>query len=231
MVELAKATYTYGAAAEEYVSSKAIFVGDGISFAASNKYQQNKVLNTTPNTFEAWIKVPDVDRPGLIIGNYGGTGSGFNFEINTKRNPRLYWMLGTGDPESIVFDTTLPVGEWIHLVITRDTVSGNAYCYVNGELKGTKSLAGACKSDLPAMKAPLVLGGDLRSGNGQYFKGEIKSVSLYSQCLTAAEIAENYSASKPVDRSSLICYYYLAFASASDDSITDFSGNGYTINK
>ena len=80
-------------------------------------------------------------------------------------------------------------------------------------------------------KAAHALGGDFRSGNTQYFKGSIKSLALYGDCLTAEQVAENYRGYKPTDRSSLICYYYLAFTNASDTSIIDYSGNGYTINK
>ena len=234
-VELAKATYTYGIAAEEYLNTNPSFAGDGISFTASNKYQLNKTIDTTPNTFEAWVKLPadysSSGKPGLIIGNYGGNGSGVNFELTDNRKPRIYWMLGSGSPHSIVFDTSVPVGEWVHVVITRDVASGNAYCYINGVLANTKALNTVSSTDLPTMVTPLVLGGDLRSGNTQYFKGSLKSVSLYNKCLTADQIAENYSKGKPMDRSSLICYYYLAFMSTSDAYITDFSGNGYTITK
>ena len=139
-------------------------------------------------------------------------------------------MLGSGSPHSIVFNTSVPIGEWVHVVITRDVASGKAYCYINGTLMDTQTLNTVSSTDLPTMVTPLVLGGDLRSGNAQYFKGSIKSVSLYSECMTAEQVAENYRGYKPTDRSSLICYYYLAFT-AGDTTITDFSGNGYTINK
>lgn len=231
MVELAKATYTYGAAAEEYMSSGASFAGDGMTFTASKILKQPKGLETTPNTWEAWIYLPEYKR-GVIIGNYGATGAGISFEINASGQPRFYWYLGSGSAESYHFNTIVPLQEWVHVVITRDAVEKKAYCYINGELKDTYTLTGQGLTNLPAMdnKAAHALGGDFRSGNTQYFKGSIKSLALYGDCLTSEQVAENYRGYKPTDRSSLICYYYLAFT-AGDTTITDFSGNGYTINK
>jgi hypothetical protein len=230
-VELAKATYTYGIAAEEYLNTNPSFTGDGLTFTSSN-YKQPKGLETSPNTWEAWVYLPEYKR-GIIFGNYGATGAGISFEINASGQPRFYWYHGSGSAESIYFDTKVPLKEWVHVVITRDASAKQVHCYINGVLKDSKTLSGQGLTDLPAMgdKAAHALGGDFRSGNTYYFKGSLKSLALYRDCLTADQIAENYSNGKPMDRSSLICYYYLAFMSANDAYITDFSGNGYTINK
>ena len=236
MAELAKATYTYGIAAEEYVNTNPSFTGDGLTFTSSN-YKQPKGLETTPNTWEAWVYLPEYKR-GVIIGNYGASGAGVSFEINASGQPRFYWYLGSGSAESYHFNTKVPLKEWVHIAITRDKAAGKAYCYINGVLKDTYTLTGQGLTDLPAMdtKAAHALGGDFRnpgkaSYNEHYFKGSIKSVALYSDCLSASQIAENYKYGKPMDRTSLFCYYYLAFNSASDAYIIDYSGHGYDIKK
>ena len=231
MVELAKATYTYGIAAEEYSNTNPSFNGDSLNFTESKIYKQNKPLEKTPNTVEAWIYLPEIKR-SVIYGNYGGTGAGINFEINANGCPRLYWMTGSGSPNDLTFiNTIVPTKEWVHIVITRDKSTGTAKCYINGVLKETLELNNVGMTDLPTMTTPHAIGADLRSGNTYYFKGSIKSVAVYSDCLTATQIASNYSEQKPTERASLICYYYLAFMADTDTSITDFSGNGYTITK
>ena len=230
MAELAKATYTYGIAAEDYTNTNPSFTGDGMTFTASKIYKQNKPLEETPNTMEAWIYLPEIKR-SVIYGNYGGSGAGINFEINANGCPRLYWMTGSGSPNDLTFSNTfVPAQEWVHVVITRDTSTGNALCYINGALKETKALDSVGMTDLPTMTTPHAIGADLRSGNTYYFRGTIKSIALYSDCLTAAQIADNYSNGKPMNRTSLICYYYLSF-NTGDAYITDFSGHGYNIEK
>ncbi len=235
MAELAKATYTYGIAAEDYLNTNPSFTGDSLTFTSSN-YKQPKGLETTPNTWEAWIYLPEYKR-GVIFGNYGATGAGISFEINASGQPRFYWYLGTGSAESYHFNTKVPLKEWVHVAITRDVSAKKAYCYINGELKDTYTLTGQGLTDLPAMdaKAAHALGGDFRnpgkaSYNEHYFKGSLKSIALYSTCLSADQIANNYRNGKPMDRSSLFCYYYLAF-NTNDAYITDFSGHGYDIKK
>jgi hypothetical protein len=204
--------------------------GWGLNFQADAIYTPVTDIAEAPNTFEALVCFPKdmAERGGVILGNYDKAGC-VSFEVYTKGEPRLYL-----DGTSVVFDqVSLYTGSPVHIAIVRDAANGKAHCYINGVLKGTKTLTGQGLTDLPAMdvKAAHALGGDFRSGNTEYFKGSIKSVALYSDCLTASQIANNYKNGKPMDRSSLICYYYLAFMSANDAYITDFSGNGYTINK
>ena len=140
-------------------------------------------------------------------------------------------MTGTGNPNDLTFsNTVVPTKEWVHVVITRDTSTGNAYCYINGVLTETKALNSVGMTDLPTMITPHAIGADLRGGNAYYFRGTIKSVAVYSGCLTADQIAENYRNGKPMDRSSLFCYYYLTF-NTNDAYIIDYSGHGYDIKK
>ena len=50
--------------------------GQGFTFDAKSLYKPLKKYDTTPNTFEAWIKLPAgyTERAGVILGNYYGPG-------------------------------------------------------------------------------------------------------------------------------------------------------------
>ena len=237
MVELAKATYTYGVAAEDYINSNAAFAGE-ITYDNTHIHNLAKPYAATPNTFEAWIYLPEIKR-SVILGNYGGTGSSADFEINANGNPRVYWATKQKDSdgndipatEFCFTNVTVPTNEWVHVVITRDTSAKKISCYINGELKQEKSIEGnvSAMTDIATMQAAPGLGADNRGSGTPFFKGDIKTAAIYSTCLTAKQIKDNYDASKPTVKDGLICYFHLALVSADDTIIKDLSGNGYDI--
>jgi hypothetical protein len=79
---------------------------------------------------------------------------------------------------------TLSSGTWNHVVLTR--VGGTAYCYLNGELKGSKSGFTNSLSPQP-----------LNIGNGysnEYTAKAISSVKIYNIGLNSQQIKQNFNA-------------------------------------
>lgn len=144
-------------------------------------------LSSAPLTLEATINVPKSmsSRAGVIVSNYGiDDKNAISLEIYTNGQVRLF-VVNKGLRSDCLFSTDIRSDDKTHIAVT---VTGKtASLYVNGKLAESKSLA----SSLPDISNNFVIGGDNRSGNAQYFKGTIYSVSLFKDVRTADEIAKD----------------------------------------
>ena len=163
-------------------SSPSINVGAGVGF-----------------TLEAWINPADLShlRP-IAEWNSGAIGAAFWTGVDTA---------AAGDGERSLFgnliDTSgishqirtpkhvVVTGEWQHVAITYDKVSGASAIYYNGLVVAATNLG---------TFTPLTTGA-LNFGNrpsgpfaGIYWKGGMDEVSLYGRSLAAAEVQEIYNA-------------------------------------
>ena len=198
----------------------------GMYFTVDGLYSTDGPYSVMPKTFEAWVKVPKGynDRGGVIIGNFEGSQACVNFEINTRGTPRIYYMSKTGAVAEQVFAADVRTGDWAHLTIVNDSDNGTLLCYINGALVQTVNKK--IISDLPTVD--FCLGGDLRSGNAQYFKGKIASVALFSDVRSAEEIAADMSDfNKSADN--LIAYYDLEGKQGAK-KIEDETANDFDLN-
>ena len=200
-------------------------------FSSNPIYKTSKAFSEYPLTYEATVKLPAgySQRPGVIAGNYKDDITNcISFEVQTNGNPRIFVRYGSagGQNISILFNNVnICTGEWVHVAIAIDRTNSKVLCYINGELKQTIS-----NITYPAFNItnPLCLGADLRNGNAQYFKGNIKNVALYSDVRTASEISSDYT-SGSLDDDGLICAYEISGAQNGENpsKIEDISGNGY----
>ena len=198
--------------------------GDGLTFKEDGIYKVIEAYEESPNTFEAWIKVGTnvTGRAGVIIGNYGHGTPNVSFEIHSNGAPRLFITDENNNNSDYIFkNVRVNTGQWIHLSIVRDATDKKVYCYVNGELKETKT---DNYTGNPEVVRSMCVGGDLRTGNAQYFKGEIRSVAVYSNARTASEIATDKT---EYGTDELIALYDLT--SVRNGRIADVSGNNYDV--
>ncbi|MBQ9084730.1 MAG: metallophosphoesterase, partial [Clostridia bacterium] len=211
----------------------------GMSFdnSVSSIYKTEQLLTRAPHTFEVWIKVAVGEtgsgsgRVGNIFNNFLGTGnSAICFDIQTNGNPRLYWGYSTSSQANIKFDQVdVRTGEWLHLAVVLDASALKLHCYINGELKQTKTApADYAERDLATL---FCLGRDNRSAaasQSYYFHGSMAGFSAYADALDAAAIAEIYAKGPAYGNSSIICAYDL-ITPPTGGSIKDASGNGNTL--
>ena len=214
------------------VSAKSEFKDSaGMTFNENDKYSVSKSFEVPPLSVETWVCLPkDAGRAGVVIGNYAGSAACVNFEITTNGRPRMYVVEYTSG-EKVIHDVTFKnvdvrKGEPVHVAVTHDAARGETYCYVNGELKQT--ISGALNITNEVLKNAFALGGDLRSGNAQYFKGSIDTVAVYSDARSAEEIKAAMNNVDTADEA-LIAYYETD--SLSSYTIRDKSGNGYDIKR
>ena len=157
----------------------------GSDFTADSSISAGNIANA-PHTIEALIRVPTDfdDRVGVVVGNYdGGSGVQMNLEIYDGGRPRLYIKNGE-NTTWLIFNVDIRSDDPVHLAITID--DGKARLYVNGISRGTYLI----NSALPEGLTNLMIGGDNRVGNIQYFKGEIYSVRIFSDVRTSDEILQ-----------------------------------------
>ena len=163
---------------------------DGKTFSDLEFCAVSRPYTAAPVTFEAWVYVPKSDdtRQGVVVGNYSGTKTAsVNFEITSKGRPRIYVVKPGSDPIDITFyNADVRTGDWAHVAVVYDAANGVASCYINGTLRETSQKAATY--DEAVVETAFVLGGDHRSGNVQYFKSALRSVTMYSDLRTADEI-------------------------------------------
>ncbi len=199
------------------------FYDDNVSYTVSKPYA------SAPLTYEAWVYLPNgyTQRGGVILGNFGGENAQcLSFEIFDKGQPRLYYTDADGTKNSAEFSKiNVCTGKWEHVAITYDAAANSINCYINGVLKQT--LEGFGEIVPAAYETALGFGGDLRSGNQQYFKGALKGVTVYSDIRTAEEIAADMNAVDTND-TALLAHYDLSSVEEGVD-IKDGSANGYDV--
>ncbi len=200
---------------------------EGLAFDAAMQYQTAEDGYTdAPYTYAAWIYMPKTvaDRGGVVIGNYQSGGMPcVSIEIHAGGVPRFYHIDLNNNTTDLMFDADVRVGDWVHLAFTvsdGDVVT----CYINGEAVGEKPFG---EFETLATESSIGIGGDLRSGNGQYFKGRIREIVLYEDVLTAEEIADVYKNGAAAPGKTMVAHYDLTNAEVGKD-IPDLSGNNYT---
>ena len=202
---------------------------NGLSFLQNQHYMIPKHLSATPLSIEAEIKLdPSFSgRAGAIFGNYYGIRQDWLLEIYENGVPRFYYVDASGNIVDIKFnDVDVRTGEFVHIALTFDIERGLITFYMNGEAKQTAE----CKIDLAPdiTRYQFVVGGDNRSNNGIYFRGEIRSIAAYSDVRTAAEIARAAERGTNLYADDLILAYLLNKNSHGTD-IIDVSENGYDL--
>lgn len=176
-------TVVYDETLGQYVAS---FDGvdDGYSFGGiTNWYDE---LGTSL-TMEAYVQLKKPASKYVDVFSNQQAG-GFGLEYNASGNLMFYCNVGGtyAKPSAAVAE-----GEWVHLVGTFD--GSTVKLYVNGELVAEEARAGTLQAP-PYSAQFLCVGAD--SGVQQltaFFGGKVASAKLYSEVLTADEIAAAYA--------------------------------------
>lgn len=202
---------------------------NGMSFVQSSHYRIPNRLAKTPLTLEAEIFVPtsQTGRAGAVFGNYYGIRQDWLFEIYENGTPRFYYSDAAGNVRDLRFtEVDVRTGDWAHVALTFDYENKALSLYLNGTLAQTLTIEADLAADITRYQ--FVLGGDNRSNNGIYFKGQIRSVAVYSDVRTAEEIAVSAEKGVNLYADDLLVAYLLNENSAGKE-IVDLAENGYDI--
>ena len=210
----------------------------GRSFTSSDALFVEKNITEVPNTFEAVVYAPtpipnrNDNRAGVIFGNYYNDGACLNFELHQKGAATVYMDQGPDNPYSAKLGDVLNNYGWVHIAMVRELLaSGGAKytLYVDGR-ESAETILAADTADLDMQFAQeyfkFSLGRDSREGNGQYFKGKIKKVALYTDSLSANQILSSYKSGGCESDGNYILKYDMTELESSS-YVRDLSGNGY----
>ena len=215
---------------------------DGLSFTGNEGLHVSKPLTEMPRTYEAVVYLGEdaPEKEGTIFGNYLDLSNPhMNFTLNSNGAPKIYvhdTYVKAERQTSITMSETVKGKGWTHIAITHEKNDGGDIfkCYINGVLSDTKTASYTYDFDADAMEkiqfvSSFYVGQDYRpASNEYYFKGNIKDVAIYSDVLTAEQIADSYKNGVNTAEDSLMLYYELTDASATGTT-EDKSGNGHTL--
>ena len=176
-----------------------------ILFDGTNDYCQfgvNTMTFSDPGTIILWIRWLTSAATGGIFtarqsGGDQGSDGGYQYpawSCYNNSNDDLRWISGRGSYG--FYDTGLVDGEWAQLAITFRNPGGSyAWVYTTVYVNGVeKSLISG------TVTSPYFTNTDgafrIANGNANYWNGGLASAHVYNRELTAAEVAQNYNATK-----------------------------------
>lgn len=163
-------------------------VNDYVGVAASSELT-NAALHYTVSI---WVN-PKIDGD-YWTGVVGKPGRNYNFWLGNSNDPnggfihhRFHTTASTnvGCPDTSA--GSIPMDKWSHVVITND--GSKCQTYINGELKTEITFGGSLVAD----STPLYIGRNLDGGDGNYYRGIIDDVRIYSKALSSAQIQKLYA--------------------------------------
>jgi hypothetical protein len=125
-----------------------------------------------------------------LVSNYNSTPNPFNLYVNSNGTVGGFTRNSSNVSISVFSTNTYVDNNYHNLFYLRDG-SNNYYTYVDGVLQnsGTANLGNINPNNT-------IWIGTLRLFNQAYFNGNIAQVSIYNKALTAAEILQNFNATK-----------------------------------
>ena len=204
-------------------------------------YSLESKLEQSPDSFEAWVKMPTTLKDdvwgGVIFGNYfssQGYNGMTNFKVDKEGKFRIFWnRISSYNAEvDYVFENyDLRNDTWTHIALVRNQLEGSFTYYVNGELN----------EKIYAASSPAVtdqtygIGNDKQcwaynsykeNGYRRPFQGQIKSIAVYNGPITQSKIKEDMRSEEvlPSNRFNLIGSWNLGNWTKS--VVKDLSGNG-----
>ncbi|MBR5539491.1 MAG: metallophosphoesterase [Clostridia bacterium] len=207
---------------------------EGVTFNDINfLYSVENDLGKDPLTIEATIyfNKDKIKRNGggTIFGNYNvfdETKCNFDIYIASGGAPVLRQRSFTNVYDLKFSNANVYTSEWVHLAIVRDVENNEYKCYINGELADTVSPPVPLK---PVQTSMYRVASSNTFTNAEYFKGAIKSLAVYSDIRTDAEIKKDVTT---LDKSDLlIAYDFTDKDTDRPEVIKDISGNNNNLKR
>ncbi len=221
----------------------------------TNPFYVNEPITEAPQAYEVVINVPEKTSVGspIISNYYNGSMSYFGLSIGKdgivnmmERGPVIKndGTVSQDETTQVQIPGHSVIGRgWVKLAVIRDTVideENGIYkavyrLYENGKLMVTFDATATSDADkrwgyIPQMdvvdsqaKRKLSIG----SHGTAHFKGQIKSIAVYSAPLTEDQVIASYENGVDRENSSLLAYYDYGMSGNTSDFIKDQTGNGH----
>ena len=145
----------------------------------------SSILGSGNASVECWVKLDDVLTRSTILSGYNsGDAARWDLEVDTGK---IYFIHhANGQTEQGAPGIGL---NWTHVAVTR--IGTSIQIYINGTANGNSNLGGSLGSGVP-------LGLGMRADGSTNFPmdGKIAEVRCYTKALTAAEVSQNYNATR-----------------------------------
>lgn len=170
-------------------SSKAYYFGNGKYISAGNNTKLNSILDFS---LAFWIKLNSYEANSttgikwtavISKGDMSSGGRQFGLQLGINTNNCPFWQLVAGDRLSF---SGLALGQWTHLVVTRNNQSASLY------VNGSRVASGSTYSYPVKNAGDLEFGRDA-PGDLEYLHGSMDEIFLYNRALSSSEIHALYN--------------------------------------
>ena len=161
------------------------------------KYQISKEFELSPDSFEAWIRMPSNSVGGTVMGNFTHTEMDYPGTVNWNVDALGRIVVEWNNRQFChTFESVkLNDGNWHHIAVIRDPQNHTFSLYVDAQLKESIKCV---QQDLNGALVPMTVGVDSSYSTTpemrkvkQPFEGDIKQITVYNGAITAERIAED----------------------------------------
>jgi hypothetical protein len=178
-------------------ASSLTYASDGtFSFNGTSNllvFPENSLMNTNSPTVEVWIKTAALSQNGFWF-EKGTVNSSYSlFQEGTN----IIWRtVNSGSPpyDNLYVATAsyLSTSSWAHIVGTYTT--GNKRLYINGMQVANNTVSGTIATN--ANGCSIGVYGGFSGSRGYWYNGNIGNVKVYNRALSAAEVQQNFEATR-----------------------------------
>lgn len=201
-----------------------------IQYSSMNNYcyQLDEAFVDSPDSFEAWIKLPQGSIGGTIMGNLnlGGTkyGGVVAWLIDSLGRVKLYW--DDGKFQHTFSNEPLDDNTWHHVAVVRDTTQKSFTLYIDGEMVDSVT----CVTN-DATNAHLSMRVGVAYENYNWtkkpFEGYIRQVTVYTGAISQERIVSDMQNTTITDSLDGRLLGNWCFGDVwSERNISETSGNG-----
>lgn len=186
----------------------------------SNQFTIGFWVNTTATGANGqWF-----DGQGLVDGEVGGVTD--DFGISLVGNKAAF---GVGNPDTTIYTTeAINDGQWHHVAVTRDSVTGQMALYLDGVLEASANGPTGTKAAPPDLRI-----GSLQTGvAGGFFSGAVDDVQIYNRVFAVGEIASLMNhppVLSPVSDRSIVAGRTLVVSNAATDIDSPAQSLAYSL--
>lgn len=152
-------------------------------------YRLDAPFDRSPDSFEAWIRVPGGSLGGTIMGNWVGRNFKYtgcvNWEIDAIGRVKVSW--DSKNFEHTFEDVYVDDGAWHHIAIVRDEAEQTFTLWLDGEVASSVEAdpAGSINRDFP-----MNVGVDYSNWSDakEPFEGDIRQITVYTGAITEERI-------------------------------------------
>jgi hypothetical protein len=149
----------------------------------------NSILKSEYTTVSTWILCNSLISGSRLISDWHQVATGDRWILYANTTSTIQWYIHSSVGADVGISYTMPLGAWVNLVGTFDGT--NTVYYANGTLVDSVAKTGIMVSGS---------GGTIRIGKqletGGYQNGKINNVTIYNRALTAAEVKQNFEATR-----------------------------------